>query len=72
MKKSLLFLTLFTSLLIKEQVPINNPNFTLASNDVTCLCENAAVGESGTLTINNVDKTLTKRSEVQLRALIST
>jgi surface protein len=47
-----------------------NPNFTLATNNVTCLCENAAVGESGTLTINNVDKTFTKRTEAQLRALI--
>jgi surface protein len=46
------------------------PNFTLADNNVTCFCENAAVGESGTLTINKVDKTFTKRTEAQLRALI--
>jgi surface protein len=50
---------------------INNPNFTVAANGVTCLCENAAVGESGTLIINGVEKTFTKRTEAQLRALIT-
>jgi surface protein len=47
------------------------PVFTLADNNVTCLCENVAVGETGTLTINGVDKTFTKRTEAQLEALIS-
>lgn len=47
-----------------------NNNFYLASNGVTCKCENAAIGESGTLTINGVQKTFTKRTETQLRALI--
>ncbi|MGK0380009.1 MAG: surface protein, partial [Patiriisocius sp.] len=52
-------------------VNLGNSNFTLADNGVTCLCENAALGETGTLTINGVDKTFTKRTEAQLRALIN-
>jgi hypothetical protein len=40
-------------------------------NGVTCLCENAVVGDAGTLTINGVQKTFTKRTAAQLRALIN-
>jgi surface protein len=63
-----LFFTMTLSAKLKAEV-INNPNFTVAANGVTCLCENAAVGESGTLIINGVEKTFTKRTEAQLKAL---
>jgi surface protein len=65
-----LFFTMTLSAKLKAEV-INNPNFTVAANGVTCLCEDAAEGESGTLTINGVQKTFTKRTAAQLRALIS-
>jgi len=48
----------------------SNPNFTLAPNGVTCLCPNAAIGDSGSLNINGVQKTFTKRTRAQLDALI--
>lgn len=48
-----------------------NPDFTLATNGVTCLCPNATVGDTGTLNINGVDKTFTKRTRAQLDALIA-
>jgi surface protein len=48
-----------------------NPNFTLAPNGVTCLCPDAAVGESGPLVIDGVSKTFTKRDRTQLLALIA-
>ena len=47
------------------------PSFTLASNGVTCQCPDANFGESGTLTINGVNKTFTKRTRSQLDALIA-
>jgi predicted amidohydrolase len=46
-------------------------NFTLAANGETCVCENAATGETGTLIINGIAKTFTKRTAAQLRALIN-
>ena len=49
----------------------NNPDFTLASNGVTCLCPNANFGDTGTLTINGQQKTFTKRTRAQLDALIA-
>ena len=63
----LIFL-LVAPLAIKAQ---NNPDFTLASNGVTCLCPDAAVGDTGTLTINGTDKTFTKRTRSQIDALSS-
>ena len=50
---------------------VSNPNFYLDANGVTCKCENAAIGESGTLVINGFQKTFTKRTEQQLRDLIN-
>ncbi len=51
-------------------ISINNlddtPNFYLASNGVTCMCPDAAVGDTGTLTINGQEITLTKRSVDQI------
>lgn len=44
----------------------NNPNFYLADNGVTCMCPDAAVGETGTLTINGNAITLTKRIKWQI------
>ncbi len=49
-----------------------NPNFTLGADGKTCLCPDAADGESGPLTINGTEKTFTKRSLAQLQSLIST
>lgn len=50
---------------------INNSDFTLAANGVTCLCPNANVGDSGTLNINSVAKTFTKRTRADLDAIIA-
>ncbi|WP_353076733.1 BspA family leucine-rich repeat surface protein [Flavobacterium sp.] len=57
---TLLFIGLlsFSSLINAQQ----NPNFTLHTNGVTCLCPNAAVGETGD--VNGV--TYTKRTRVQI------
>jgi surface protein len=49
----------------------DNPDFVLDANGVTCKCDNASIGDTGTLVINGVSKTFTKRSEAQLRALIN-
>jgi surface protein len=49
---------------------VNNPEFYLASNGVTCLCPEAEFGDSGTLTINGETKTFIKRSREQLDELI--
>ena len=53
--------------MIKAQ---NNPDFTLASNGVTCLCPDADFGDTGTLTIDGEKKTFTKRTEAELGAII--
>ena len=57
---TLLFIGLlsFSSLINAQQ----NPNFTLHTNGVTCLCPNAAVGETGD--VNGV--TYTKRTKPQI------
>jgi hypothetical protein len=68
MYKKNLFILLVTSLSIGAQ----NPNFTLAANGVNCLCENAAVGDAGTLTINGEQKTFTKRTVAERNVLINT
>ncbi|MDY2588191.1 BspA family leucine-rich repeat surface protein [Winogradskyella aquimaris] len=44
--------------------------FSVGSNGVTCLCPDAAIGESGTLNIDGFPTTFTKRSREQLEALI--
>lgn len=49
----------------------NNANFTLNANGVTCECDSALNGETGTLTINGVQKTFTKRTVAQIQALIA-
>jgi hypothetical protein len=49
---------------------ISNPNFSVAPNGITCLCTDAAIGETGELTINGVTQTYTKRTRAQLEALI--
>lgn len=46
-------------------------NFYLADNGVTCMCPDAAIGDTGTLTIDGVDKTFTKRNRAGLDALIA-
>lgn len=48
-----------------------NPVFEIAPNGVTCLCPNANIGDSGTVTINNEQKTFTKRNRSQLMELIN-
>ena len=67
MYKKILFILLVTSLSIAAQ----NPNFTLAANGITYLCENAAVGDAGTLTINGEQKICTKRTAAERNVLIS-
>ena len=68
MYKKNLFILLVTSLSIGAQTP----NLTLSANGVTCLCENAAVGDAGTLTINGEQKTFTKRTVAERNVLINT
>ena len=55
-----------------EECVINNPDFTVVPNGVTCLCPDANTGDSGALTINGDTKTFTKRSQVELVELINT
>jgi len=40
--------------------------FILDDNGITCLCPEAAIGESGTLVINGVQRTFTKRTRAQI------
>uniref|UniRef100_UPI000FDB51D0 BspA family leucine-rich repeat surface protein n=1 Tax=Psychroflexus aestuariivivens TaxID=1795040 RepID=UPI000FDB51D0 len=67
--KQFLQLAMFALFINFSTFAQNNPNFYLENG--TCKCPNAAVGESGTLTINGVQKTLTKRTEPQLFLLIT-
>ena len=48
-----------------------NPVFEVDTNGITCLCEDANIGDSGTVTINGEQKTFTKRNRLQLEALIA-
>ena len=48
-----------------------DPVFEVDTNGVTCLCADANFGDSGTITINGEQKTFTKRSRIQLEALIN-
>ena len=50
---------------------INNPDFVLGEDGLTCLCPDADFGDLGTLTINGVQKTFTKRSRTQLDSVIA-
>jgi hypothetical protein len=68
MYNKILFILLVTSLSVAAQTP----NFTLVANGVTCLCQNAAVGDAGTLTINGEQKTFTKRTVAERNVLINT
>jgi hypothetical protein len=68
MYNKMLFILLVTSLSVAGQTP----NLTLATNNVTCLCENEAVGDAGTLTINGEQKTFTKRIVAERNVLINT
>ncbi|WP_127845978.1 BspA family leucine-rich repeat surface protein [Psychroflexus aestuariivivens] len=61
---SILFLLLTTTSL-KAQ---NNPDFYVENG--TCKCPDAAIGDTGTLTINGETNTFTKRTRAQLDALI--
>ena len=54
-----------------EMTGQNNPDFTLASNGVTCLCPNADFGDVGTLIINGESKTFTKRNRTQIDNIIA-
>jgi hypothetical protein len=67
MRKKILLILLVTSLSIAAQ----NPNFILAANGIACLCENVAVGDAGTLTINGEQKICTKRTAAELKVLIT-
>ncbi len=67
MKKTLLLpLLLFVTAMAAQ----NNPDFYVASNGVTCMCPDAAIGDTGTVEIDGVSKTFTKRTREQLDALI--
>ena len=72
MKKTNFNFTYFFALLMLSLVTAgqDNPDFTLASNGVTCLCPNANFGDVGTLIINGESKTFTKRSRTQLDTFI--
>lgn len=48
-----------------------NSDFTLANNGITCECPDAEFGDVGSLTINGIPYTFTKRTETQLRDLIN-
>ena len=56
MKQVLLILTA----LLTTYITYSQNNFELAANGVTCLCPNANVGDTGTLTINGENKTFTQ------------
>ena len=49
-----------------------NPDFYLATDGLTCECPEAEFGDVGSLIIDGVSKTFTKRTEVELRAIIGT
>ena len=69
-KKYNLFLLLalfISSTAMKAQ---DNPDFTLTSNGVTCLCPDADFGDTGTLTIDGEEKTFTKRTRAQLDEIL--
>jgi hypothetical protein len=66
-RKKMLFISLVTSFSIAAQ----SSNLVLAANGIACLCENAAVGDAGTLTINNEQKICTKRSAAEHNVLMS-
>jgi hypothetical protein len=68
MYNKMLFILLVTSLSVAGQTP----NLTLAANGVTCLCENAAVVDAETFTINGEQKTFTKRTVTERNVLINT
>ncbi|MGK0325304.1 MAG: hypothetical protein ACJA2M_002980 [Polaribacter sp.] len=68
MYNKMLFILLVTSLSVAGQTP----NLTLSANGVTCLCENAAVGDAGTLNINGKQKRFTKRTLTERNVLINT
>jgi predicted amidohydrolase len=65
------FFTLFVALFIcQSSFSQTNPDFYLAENGVTCMFPDADFGDSGTITINGVEKTFTKRSRNLLYAYI--
>jgi hypothetical protein len=66
-RKKMLFISLVTSFSIAAQ----SSNFTLAANGIACLCENAAVDDAGTLTINGEQKICTKRTAAERNVLMS-
>jgi hypothetical protein len=68
MYNKMLFILLVTSFSVVAQTP----NFMLAANGVNCLCENAAVGDAGTLIINGEQKRFTKRTVAERNVLINT
>jgi hypothetical protein len=58
---------------INFPVTVNrNPNLTLATNGVNCLCENAAVGDAGSLATNGKQKRFTKSTVAERNVLINT
>jgi hypothetical protein len=62
---------LFISLVTSFSIVAQSSNFTLAANGIACLCENAAVGDARTLTINNEQKICTKRTAAERNVLMS-
>ena len=67
---TLLSLLIFLGTFIYSQGQ-ETSNFYLADNGLTCMCPDAAIGDSATLTINGVNKTFTKRDRAELDALIA-
>jgi hypothetical protein len=65
--KKMLFISLVTCFSIVAQ----SSNLVLAANGIGCLCENAAVGDAGTLTINNEQKICTRRTAAERNVLMS-
>jgi hypothetical protein len=61
---------LFISLVTPFSIAAQSSNFTLAANGIACLCENAAVVDARTLTINNEQKICTKRTAAERNVLM--
>ena len=60
------YLLLIFSLLSFKAISQNNSDFYLSNNGKTCMCPDAEIGDTGTLTINNQEITFTKRSVDQI------
>ena len=66
-KTGLFLLMFFINFILFAQA---NPNFYLAPNGITCMCPDAEFGETGTLIIDGVEKTFTKRTRAELNVIM--